>query len=92
MTQTQLSQVFTGIAGIAHALDDAGVQAFKTTVSQLVAELQPVLPTKLDGTQYSDDEIHAAAVAARVPFQAVLDRDSGDPNPPPVTGVLDDGA
>jgi hypothetical protein len=74
LTATQVSQVFSGIASIAHALEDGGVQNFKATVSQLVEQLKPVLPENADGTPFSDDQIHEAAIEARKPFQNVIDR------------------
>jgi hypothetical protein len=75
MTPQQEAAIITGIAGLAHALDDAKVKDFKLATQDLVAQISPSLPAKADGTAYTDDELAAAADAARQPFLDVVARD-----------------
>lgn len=49
----------------------------KDDVEALLAKLTPTLPAKPDGEAWTEDDIHAAAAAARLPWEAILDR-SGD--------------
>lgn len=50
---------------------DSGIVA---DVKALIAKLTPSLPAKPDGTAWTDDDIHLAAAAARVPWQELHDR------------------
>jgi hypothetical protein len=43
-------------------------------VQALIAKLTPGLPAKPDGSAWTDDDIHAAAEKARLPWQDVISR------------------
>lgn len=76
LTAEQYADIAKGIAGLAHALDTANLKPFETAVADLVAQINPTLPTKEDGSAFTDDELAAAAQAARQPFLDILARDS----------------
>jgi hypothetical protein len=78
MTKEQLAALVQGIAGLAQAWSAVRGPSFQDAVNKLVATLGPELPAKDDGTPFTDEELSAAAEAARQPFLEVLARAGGD--------------
>lgn len=77
MTKDQEVAILQDIATLAGSVASAtGQIADLENASKAVsAAIADLLPQKEDGTSWTDVELHAAAMAAMVPFDNVLKRD-----------------
>jgi hypothetical protein len=78
MTKDQEVAILRNIASLAGSVAAASgqvgdLEAASKAVSAAIADM---LPEKADGSVFSDSELHAAAMAAMIPFDNVLNRDS----------------
>ena len=72
VTDAELRAVINGVGAIAKALSQTERDEYVTAAQNLVAALAPILPSKPDGSAFTDDELHAAALAAEQPFLDAL--------------------